>query len=129
MVDLGNPAMIQQLQSLIRENPAALQPLVQAIAQSNPQLATALNADPQGVLSLLAGMGGEGMAGLEGGEGEEELQLPTMDELTPEDRTAVEQIEAMGIPQTKAIEAYLMCGRNVEMAVQYYFDNPGDFAD
>jgi len=35
----------------------------------------------------------------------------------------------MGIPETKAIEAYLMCGRNVEMAVQYYFENPQDFDD
>ncbi|PWN18101.1 UV excision repair protein Rad23 [Microstroma glucosiphilum] len=118
-LDLGNPAMIAQLQQLVRENPAALQPLIQAIAQSNPQLAAALQADPQGVLDLLSGAAAGG----------EEMQLPTMDQLAPEDRSAVEQIVAMGIPDDKAIEAYLMCGRNVEMAVQYYFENPQDFAD
>lgn len=129
-LDLGNPAMIAQLQQLVRENPAALQPLIQAIAQSNPQLAAALQADPQGVLDLLSGAAaGGGLPGMEGeGEGEE-MQLPTMDQLAPEDRSAVEQIVAMGIPDDKAIEAYLMCGRNVEMAVQYYFENPQDFAD
>ena len=36
---------------------------------------------------------------------------------------------AMGIPESKAIESYFMCGRNLEMAVQYYFENPQDFED
>lgn len=121
VIDLGNPAMLAQLQQLVSQNPAALQPLVQAIAQSNPQLAEAMNHDPQGVLSLLAG-------GAAAGAGEE-MDLPTMDELEPEDRAGVEQIVAMGIPEAKAIESFFMCGKNVEMAVQYYFENPGDFDD
>ncbi|SPO37921.1 related to RAD23 - nucleotide excision repair protein (ubiquitin-like protein) [Pseudozyma flocculosa] len=119
VIDLGNPAMLAQLQQLVQQNPAALQPLVQAIAQSNPQLAEALNQDPQGVLSLLAGGAGGG----------EEMDLPTMAELSEEDRTAVQQIVQMGIPESKAIESYFMCGKNVEMAVQYYFENPQDFDD
>ncbi|KAN0064605.1 UV excision repair protein rad23 [Thecaphora frezii] len=120
VIDLGNPAMLAQLQQLVQQNPAALQPLVQAIAQSNPQLAEALNQDPQGVLSLLAG--GAGAGG-------DEMDLPTMAELNEEDATAVQQIVAMGIPESKAIESYFMCGKNVEMAVQYYFENPQDFDD
>lgn len=28
----------------------------------------------------------------------------------------------MGISTNKAIECYFMCGKNVEMAVQYYFE-------
>lgn len=121
VIDLGNPAMLAQLQQLVQQNPAALQPLVQAIAQSNPQLAEAMNQDPQGVLSLLAGGAGAGAG--------EEMDLPTLAELSDEDRTSVEQIVAMGIPESKAIESYFMCGKNVEMAVQYYFENPQDFED
>ncbi|KAJ9475084.1 UV excision repair protein RAD23 [Pseudozyma hubeiensis] len=121
VIDLGNPAMLAQLQQLVQQNPAALQPLVQAIAQSNPQLAEAMNNDPQGVLSLLAG-------GAAAGAGEE-MELPTLAELDDADRTSVEQIVAMGIPEAKAIESYFMCGKNVEMAVQYYFENPQDFED
>ncbi|GAK63915.1 UV excision repair protein Rad23 [Moesziomyces antarcticus] len=120
VIDLGNPAMLAQLQQLVQQNPAALQPLVQAIAQSNPQLAEAMNHDPQGVLSLLAG--GAGGAG-------DEMELPTLAELSDEDRAGVEQIVAMGIPEDKAIESFFMCGKNVEMAVQYYFENPQDFDD
>ncbi|PWN88638.1 UV excision repair protein Rad23 [Acaromyces ingoldii] len=126
VLDLGNPAMLAQLRQLVQQNPAALSPLVQALAQSNPQLANAMAEDPEGVLNLLAS-GAAG--GLGGEEGEEAVSLPSMEELSPEDRTAVEQIIGMGIPESKAIEAYLMCGRNVEMAVQYYFENPQDFDD
>ncbi|CBQ72429.1 related to RAD23-nucleotide excision repair protein (ubiquitin-like protein) [Sporisorium reilianum SRZ2] len=120
VIDLGNPAMLAQLQQLVQQNPAALQPLVQAIAQSNPQLAEAMNHDPQGVLALLAG----GAAA-----GGDEMELPTLAELSDDDRAGVEQIVAMGIPESKAIESYFMCGKNVEMAVQYYFENPQDFED
>lgn len=122
-LDLGNPAMIGQLRQLVQQNPAALAPLVQALAQSNPQLANAMADDPEAVLNLLANnaVGGE--------EGDEGVNLPSIGDLGQEDRTAVEQIIAMGIEENKAIEVYLMCGRNVEMAIQYYFDNPQDFED
>ena len=31
------------------------------------------------------------------------------------------QITAMGIPEDRAIEVFLMCDRNVELAIQYYY--------
>lgn len=123
-LDLGDPQMLQQLRTLIEENPAALQPLVQAIAQSNPGLAQALAANPAAVLNMLGGMNPDGSEATE-----EEFQLPSFNDLPVEDRTAVETIQAMGIPQDKAIEAYLMCGKNVEMAVQYYFEHENEFQD
>lgn len=88
VLDLSNPAIIAQLRELVHQNPAALNPLVQALAQQNPQLASAMAQDPEGVLNLLA----SGAAGGGEGEGEEGLTLPAMDELNPEDRTAVEQV-------------------------------------
>lgn len=124
LIDLGNPQVLGQLRALVEQNPAALQPLIQALVQSNPQLAEALSADPEGVLRMLAG--GEGLEPL---EGEESFEVPTLQQLSEEDRGQVEQIMAMGIPESKAIESYFMCGRNLEMAVQYYFENPQDFED
>lgn len=113
VLDIGNPQILAQLRQLLEQNPAALQPLIQALVQSNPQLAEALSADPDGVLRMLAG---------EGLEGEESFEIPSLQQLQEEDRTQVEQIMAMGIPESKAIECYFMCGRNLEMAVQYYFE-------
>lgn len=43
------------------------------------------------------------------------------EELTPEDQEKVQTIMGMGIPQDQAIQAYLMCGRDVQMAIQFYF--------
>lgn len=119
--------MISQLQQLVAENPAALQPLIQAIAQSNPQLAQALNADPQGVLNLLANMNAQGGPEAMAAQAGQEVDIPRFDELNAEDQAAVGQITAMGIPQDRAIEVYLMCGRNIEMAVQFYYENEQDW--
>lgn len=91
VVDLGNPAMLAQLRQLVQQNPAALAPLVQALAQTNPRLASAMAEDPEAVLNLLA----SGAAGGGEGEGEEGVTLPAMDELNPEDRTAVEQVSSL----------------------------------
>lgn len=120
VLDLGNPQVLSQLRTLLEQNPAALQPLVQALVQSNPQLAEAMSADPEGVLRMLAG---------EGLDAEDSFDVPSLQQLADEDRTQVEQIISMGIPERKAIESYFMCGRNLEMAVQYYFENPQDFED
>lgn len=90
VLDLGNPAMLAQLRQLVQQNPAALSPLIQALAQSNPQLANAMAEDPEGVLNLLAS--GAAGGGLGGEEGEESVSLPSMEELSAEDRTAVEQV-------------------------------------
>ncbi|WFD44817.1 UV excision repair protein rad23 [Malassezia psittaci] len=117
LIDLGNPEVLDQLRTLVEQNPAALQPLIQALVQTNPQLAEALSADPEGVLRMLSG--GEGMEGM---EAEESFEVPTLQQLSQEDKSQVEQIMAMGIPERKAIESFFMCGRNLEMAVQYYFE-------
>lgn len=113
VIDFGSPQTLQQLRTLLEQNPAALQPLVQALVQSNPQLAEAISQDPEGVLRMLAG---------EGLEGEDSMDIPTLQQLSSEDRTQVEQMISMGIPESKAIESFFMCGRNLEMAVQYYFE-------
>lgn len=124
ILDLGDPAMLNQLQTLAEENPAALQPLVQALAQQSPHLATALQNNPAEVLRFLEGL----QSGVLGEEGEqaESMDLPSFDALEPEDRTSIETIAAMGIPQELAIEAYFVCGKNVELAVSYCFDDADD---
>lgn len=86
ILDLGNPAMIAQLRQLVQQNPAALNPLVQALAQSNPRLANAMAEDPEAVLNLLES------GDVQGDAPEEGVEIPGMDELNPEDRMAVEQV-------------------------------------
>lgn len=125
MIDLANPAMLQQLQTLANHQPEALQPLIQAIAQQNPQLAQALQSNPAAVLQLLQGMseggGPGGPPGAGGAFGDDEVEIPEWDDIGQEDKDNINQITAMGVPRERAIEVYFACGKNVELAVSVYF--------
>jgi len=73
---------------MVQENPALIQPLMQQIATSNPQLAQLINQNPQALYDLLgAGAGGEG-------EGEDDFLGPQVMhvDLTEADAAAVERV-------------------------------------
>lgn len=63
---LRNNPQFQQLRQLVQNNPQLLEPIIQNIAQGNPQFAALINQNPEGFLQLLmetaAGEGGEGGA-------------------------------------------------------------------
>lgn len=99
------------LRELATQNPALLQPVIQQLAQSNPQLAQALQANPEALLNLLGG----------GDEGAHVL------EVTPEEHAAIQRLEALGFPRQAAIEAYFACGKNEELAANFLFE--GGFDD
>jgi UV excision repair protein RAD23 len=73
---------------MVQENPALIQPLMQQIATSNPQLAQLINQNPQALYDLLgAGAPGEG-------EGEDDFLGPQVMhvDLTEADAAAVERV-------------------------------------
>ena len=73
---------------MVQENPALIQPLMQQIATSNPQLAQLINQNPQALYDLLgAGAAGEG-------EGEDDFLGPQVMhvDLTEADAAAVERV-------------------------------------
>ncbi|KAI5118459.1 hypothetical protein M0805_006278 [Coniferiporia weirii] len=120
----GNP-QVGELRNLVMQNPALLQPMVQQIAQSNPGLAQYLEQNPEALLQLLGTMGGEG--GFDDGEGEGgEGAIPPgaqVVQVTPEERAAIERLEALGFPRHVVLEAYFACDKNEEMAANYLFEN------
>jgi UV excision repair protein RAD23 len=72
---------------MVQENPALIQPLMQQIATSNPQLAQLINQNPQALYDLLGGGAG-------GEEGEEDFlgaQVMHVD-LTEAEAAAVERV-------------------------------------
>lgn len=68
---IRNSPVFGQIQQMVQQNPALLQPLVQQLASSNPGLAQALNANPEILYELLAGPppGAGGAAGAAAGAG------------------------------------------------------------
>lgn len=55
---MNNP-QVQQLRELIAQNPALAQPLIQQLAASNPQLAQLFANNPDALMQLLGGEGGD----------------------------------------------------------------------
>ncbi|KAH9159134.1 hypothetical protein EDB89DRAFT_2223126 [Lactarius sanguifluus] len=115
---LGALRNVNELREFVAQNPNSLQPLIQQLAQGNPQLAQALAANPGALLDLL---GGE--------EGEDEAIPPGAHvvNVTHEEREAIERLVALGFPRHAAIEAYLACDKNEELAANYLFE--GGFDD
>jgi XPC-binding domain len=72
------------LRELAGQNPALLQPVIQQLAQNNPQLAQALASDPNALLDLLGGAEGE--------EGEAIPPGAHVINVTPEERAAIERV-------------------------------------
>ncbi|KAF8499636.1 hypothetical protein F5888DRAFT_1684189 [Russula emetica] len=106
------------LRELAGQNPALLQPVIQQLAQNNPQLAQALASDPNALLDLLGGADDDGEAIPPGSH---------VINVTPEERAAIERLEALGFPRHAVIEAYFACEKNEELAANYLFE--GGFDD
>ncbi|CAO3616145.1 unnamed protein product [Cunninghamella blakesleeana] len=116
---LRNTAHFQQLRQLVQTNPAMLQPLLQQLGQSNPELLRVINADPQGFLQAL-------MEGAEDDDGASAGGVPQgsqVIQVTQEEKEAIDRLEGLGFNRALAIEAYFACDKNEELAANYLFDH------
>ena len=117
----GGDDQTGQLADLIQaaqQNPALLQPLIQNIAQSNPALAQVLATNPQAVVDLLSG---------EGGEFDDEEGGSQVIHLTEEQAEAVGRLQALGFSRELCAQALLACEGNEELAANYLFEQQEDF--
>ncbi|WVQ63241.1 UV excision repair protein Rad23 [Kwoniella botswanensis] len=118
---LANAPHLQQIRELVQQNPALIQPLLQQIAASNPQLAQLINENPQALYELL-GAGGEGDEEDEGFGGPQVMHV----NLTQEEAAAVERLEALGFDRQMVLQAYMLCDKNEELAANFLFDQGED---
>ncbi|CAG8494873.1 4679_t:CDS:2 [Ambispora gerdemannii] len=116
-----NHPQFQQLRQVVQQNPALLQPLLQQIGQSNPQLLQLINANQQTFLELLNESSGDQPT-----TGEGNLPSPHYVSVTQEEKEAIDRLEALGFDRAHAIEAFLACDRNEELAANYLFDHMND---
>ncbi|KAI9183686.1 UV excision repair protein rad23 [Blastocladiella emersonii ATCC 22665] len=123
----GGGAQFEQLRQMVQANPQLLQPLLQTLTQANPQLAALVQANPEAFMQML--MGGAG----EGGEGSDDEMMVDMDgnpipagattiAVTEEEKAAIDRLVALGFDRHSAIEAFLACDKNEELAANYLFD-------
>ncbi|KAI6040332.1 hypothetical protein EDC04DRAFT_2567318 [Pisolithus marmoratus] len=117
---LRDQPRMAQLRELVEQNPALLQPLVQQLAQSNPQLGQMLASNPEALFQLLGDMDDLG-----DGDDHEGGGLPPgaqVINVTEEEREAIGRLEALGFPRQAVIEAYFACDKNEELAANFLFE-------
>ena len=116
-----NSPVFQQLSAAIRQNPQLLPVVLQQIQTSNPQLYALLTANQGQLLQSLLTQGGAGGAGGTGGQGQAP-QGQNVISITREEKEALDRLCELGFDQQTALEAYLACDKNEELAANYLFE-------
>ncbi|KNE66152.1 UV excision repair protein Rad23 [Allomyces macrogynus ATCC 38327] len=119
---LANDPQVAQLRQMIQQNPQLLQPILGQLAASNPALMAMLQQNPQAVLSALLG---EDVMLDDASDDEGGALPPGVQQIavTEEDRAAIDRLVDLGFDRNLAIEAYLACDKNEELAANYLFEN------
>ncbi|KAL4493999.1 hypothetical protein ABPG72_022016 [Tetrahymena utriculariae] len=113
LAQLAQNPQFQHIAQAIRQNPALLQPVMQQLAQTNPEVARLLQQNPQAFLQLLVAASEN-----EGGQ----TLPPNAIQVTPEEKADIDDIISMGFDKNDALEAYITCDKNKELAINYLFD-------
>lgn len=110
---LRNNAHFQQLRQLVQQQPAMLEPILQQVAEGNPQLVAMIGNNQEQFLQLLS----EDLAGGEGG-----ALPPGAISVTQEESDAIDRLCGLGFPRERVIQAYFACDKNEELAAHFLFE-------
>ncbi|OLY80746.1 UV excision repair protein rhp23 [Smittium mucronatum] len=129
---LENSEEFQQIRELFLSNPEALQPIMEQIAASNPQLMQHISQNYDSFLELLMrdvnGMEVEGGGDAETEENDGEPNQNYI-RVTPEELVIFERLEALGFSRDAVLQAYIVCDKNEELAANYLFEHGHDDDD
>ncbi|KAI8898878.1 XPC-binding domain-containing protein [Globomyces pollinis-pini] len=109
---LRTSPQFQQLRQMVQTNPELLQPLLAQLGQTNPNLVQLISNNQDQFLQMLA----EGSEG--GAPGGEYITVT----ITAEEEAAVNRLTELGFARDLAVEAFLACDRNEELAANYLFE-------
>ncbi|KAH8362728.1 hypothetical protein KR084_000315 [Drosophila pseudotakahashii] len=113
---MGDPR-VARVREMIRENPELLQLILARLAEADPAAYEAVQSHQEEFAAMLTG--GESAASEvgPGGAGATTLQV----QLTAEEAAAVERLEALGFHRVMAVQAYLACDKNEQLAAEILF--------
>ncbi|KAI4357830.1 hypothetical protein L6164_001753 [Bauhinia variegata] len=123
---LRSSQQFQALRTMVQANPQILQPMLQELGKQNPHLMRLIQEHQTDFLRLIN-------EPMEGGEGNVLNQLaaamPQAVTVTPEERQAIERLEAMGFDRALVLEVYFACNKNEELAANYLLDHMHEFEE
>ncbi|KAJ6848782.1 ubiquitin receptor RAD23d-like [Iris pallida] len=123
---LRNSPQFRALQAMVQANPQILQPMLQELGKQNPQVMRLIQEHQSEFLRLIN-------EPAEGGEsnllGQLAGAMPQALTVTPEEREAIERLEAMGFERGLVIEVFFACNKNEEQAANYLLDHIHEFEE
>jgi UV excision repair protein RAD23 len=128
----GNP-MFVQLRDVIQQNPEILPGLLQQLQQTNPELAELIMQNQDEFLRMInEPLDEEGEGDMEGidpaliqglPQPPANLRLGDTISLTEQELDDIKRLQDLGFSQRDALEAYLICDKNENMAANLLFEN------
>ncbi|XP_010435751.1 PREDICTED: ubiquitin receptor RAD23d-like isoform X2 [Camelina sativa] len=122
---LRNSQQFQALRAMVQANPQILQPMLQELGKQNPQLVRLIQEHQTDFLRLI----NEPVEGEENVMEQLEAAMPQAVTVTPEEREAIERLEAMGFDRAMVLEVFFACNKNEELAANYLLDHMHEFED
>ncbi|XP_068332783.1 ubiquitin receptor RAD23c-like isoform X1 [Pyrus communis] len=121
---LRDNQQFQALRSMVQANPQILQPMLQELGKQNPNLVRLIGEHQADFLSLIN-------EPAEGGEGNVlgDAAVPQAIAITPEEREAIERLEAMGFARAIVLQVFFACNKNEELTANYLLDHMHEFED
>lgn len=133
---LRNDPQFLQLRTAIQQNPSLLPPLLEQIGQVNPQLLGMIEQHKESFIELMNEGVDDGQEGDEGGQEDENADLPAgssgaaaappVIHVTEAEKAAIERLEQLGFARARVIEAYFACDKNEDLAANFLFEHQGD---
>lgn len=126
-VDLaGGPGIAEmaQLRTMVNQNPQMIPALLGQLREHSPELYQAIGENPAAFIQWLQGGQIPGApvaaptAAAPGGGGRIAI--------TQEEKTSIDNLEALGFERQRALEAFLICDRNEQLAANYLMDHARD---
>ena len=117
----------QALLGLVQSNPQILQPMLQELGKQNPQILRLIQENQAEFLRLVnespeSGAGGNII-------GQLAAAMPQPLTVTPEERDAIQRLEAMGFNRELVLEVFFACNKDEELAANYLLDHGHEFED
>ncbi|KAF8096865.1 hypothetical protein N665_0299s0027 [Sinapis alba] len=121
---LRNSQQFQALRAMVQANPQVLQPMLQELGKQNPNLMRLIQEHQADFLRLIN-------EPVEGGAEGGNLGMPQPQaiQVTPEERDAIERLEAMGFERALVLEVFFACNKNEELAANYLLDHMHEFEE
>lgn len=133
---LRSQPQFAQMRALLQQNPSLLAPLLQQLAQSNPQLLTLINEHQSEFYNMInepmdsesSSSGGSTTGAAPAGQPPASGQHGgrTAITVTPAEREAIDRLKALGFPEGMCVQAYFACEKNENLAANFLLSQGDD---